>query len=309
MPRIILGSISMCTNNPDKDSIRISAHNNQLRWLESLNLYDYRYYRIEQAYTPEFKMSVNTSIEKFVPLSFEKGLGPSGARNELLKLLYESDADWLVCMDDDRSLYSHYASGEFIEELQSSPYFHKLAERGVLITTLVPEIHPFKKMNLDFGMIETNWNLIKGSLDGCLQICCIPNLVKFGYRPVWFDSTNLVTHGKPPEDVQFEIDWLVAKHEIANNAMAVVKDHAPQNKNASAVFENLEIRGEIEKTQAPAVEEYVRKVTKNRCLNRTQLNKQKNSFKNTAIPRLKRYTPVQTDYGKYYTIPSLNIVE
>lgn len=299
MPKIILGSISMCTRNPEKDKYRVKAHTTQLRWLESLNLFDYRYYRIEQAYTAEFKMAVDTNLEKFIPLSFEKGLGPAGARNELLKLLYESDADWLVCMDDDRALYSHYAGAEFIEELQTSPYLHRLAEQGVLVNGLVPQIRSFKEDNTNFGMISTHWNLKKGCLDGCMQISCIPNLVKFGYKPVWFDSTNFVTEGKPPEDVQFEIDWIMAKHPIATNMMMIVYDVVPAPKDVSTVFENKQIRSKIEKTQYQAVEEYVRKVTKNRSTDHHQFNRLRNSFTNTAIPRLKQYSPVDSDYGKF----------
>ena len=83
MAKLLLGSISFCTGEDSRTESRIRTHQAQLRWLESVGFEDYIYYRVEQAYTPEFKAAVDTNLN-LESLIFETGLGPAKARNELL---------------------------------------------------------------------------------------------------------------------------------------------------------------------------------------------------------------------------------
>lgn len=299
MSKLLLGSISLCMDGDPRNESRIKTHCAQLRWLESLKLDNYEYFRVEQAYTPSFKESVSTSLTNFTPLVFEKGLGPAKARNQLLKRLYDSDSDWLVCMDDDRDLYSHYGANHFIEELAVNPHLIKLAGQGVLINGVCPARRPFKKDNTAFNRIETHWNLRKACIDGCLQICCIPNIVKYGYKPIWFDETNDCMHNKPPEDIQFELDWVLAKHQISTNLMMIVRDIVPENYGVSTVYATQELRKEVMATHPKAIDDYISTRTHRRIRNLNQFNKEKNGFVSKAVPRLIPYTAVQSDYGKY----------
>lgn len=298
MAKLLLGSISLCMDGDPRNESRIRTHTAQLRWLESLNLGDYTYYRVEQAYTPEFRQAVATTLN-LESLSFDKGIGPAAARNQLLKKLYESDSDWLVCMDDDRDIYSHYGANHFIEELHTNPALVKLASQGLLINGVCPARRPFKKDNTAFGKIETHWNLRKACIDGCLQVCCIPNIVKYGYEPVWFDETNDCMHGKPPEDIQFELDWILAKHGIATNLMMVVRDIVPENYNVSTVYATQELRKEVMATHPRAIDAYIAKKTRNRIRKLSDFNRLKNGFNFEAVPRTIPYVAVQSDYGKY----------
>lgn len=298
MTPLILGSISYCVPDTDRQQSRIKTHRDQLRWLESLHLENYTYYRVEQAYTPEFKAAVSTSLN-LQSLVYDVGIGPAAARNKLLEKLYESDADWLVCMDDDRDLYSHYGANQFIEELNRNPHLMALAKQAVLINGVCPARRPFKKDNTTFGKIATHWNLRKACIDGCLQICCIPNLVKYGYKPIWFDETNDCMHGKPPEDIQFELDWLLAKHPISTNLMMVVRDIVPENYEVSTVYATQDLRKEVMATHPQAIDAYIAQKTRNRIRTLSQFNKLKNGFVPQAVPRLLEYIPVQSDYGKY----------
>lgn len=301
MAILLLGSISLCMDGDPRNQSRIKTHQAQLRWLESLNLQNYQYYRVEQAYTPEFSEAVRTTL-KIEHLNYATGIGPAAARNVLLKKLYESDADWLVCMDDDRDVYSHYGANHFIEELNQNPALIKLASKGILINGVCPARRPFKKDNTAFGKIETHWNLRKACIDGCLQVCCIPNLVKYGFKPIWFDETNDCMHGKPPEDIQFELDWLLAKHPIATNLMMVVRDIVPESYEVSTVYATQELRKAVMDTHPKAIDAYIAQKTRNRIRNLNTFNKLKNGFVAEAVPRSIPYKAVQSDYGKYKTL-------
>lgn len=305
MGKVLLGSISYCLGNENpKTEARIRVHQEELRWLESLHLEDtieYEYFRVEQAYTPEFAEAVKTTLN-LTSITYDRGIGPAAARNVLLKKLYESDVDWLVCMDDDRNLYSHYNGGDFIKELGISPHLAKLASQGTMVTCVCPAYRPFKKINAEFGMVGTHWNLRKCSLDGCLQVVMIPNLVKYNMKPIWFDETNDCMEGKPPEDEQFEMDWLLAKHGIAANYMMIMRELDKQEKSLSTIYENQEKRLAVQATHPDAINKYIREKTHNRITNPLDLNKRYNPFNHTAIPRVIPYTPVQSDYGKYKTI-------
>ena len=301
MSRLLLGSISYCVPDAVREESRIKTHRAQLSWLESLELRDYVYYRVEQAYTPEVASQLTTSLN-LESLSYPTGLGPAAARNKLLEKLYDSDSDWLVCMDDDRDLYAHYGANHFIEELNQNPHMHSLAEQGVLVNGVCPARRPFKKDNTAFGKIATHWNLRKACIDGCLQICCIPNIVKFGHKPVWFDETNDCMHGKPPEDIQFELDWILAKHQIATNLMMVVRDIVPENYEVSTVYATQALRKEVMDTHPKAIDNYIAQKTRMRIRTLSAFNKLKNGFQPQAVPRSIPYTPVQSDYGKYKEI-------
>jgi hypothetical protein len=306
MPKLLLGSISICLDGDPRNESRIKTHQAQLRWLESMTLGDYEYFRVEQCYTPEFRQAVSTTLLNFTPLVFEKGLGPAAARNQLLKRLYDSDSDWLVCLDDDRDIYSHYGANHFIEELTTNPALLKLAETGVLINGVCPARRPFKKDNTAFGLIETHWNLRKACIDGCLQVCCIPNVVKYGHKPIWFDETNDCMHGKPPEDIQFELDWILAKHQIATNLMMIVRDIVPENYEVSTVYATQALRKAVMDTHPKAINDYIKTATRNRITNLNDFNKRKNGFEFMLVPRTIPYQAVQSDYGKYKTIEPSN---
>lgn len=299
MAKLLLGSISYCTGDDPRTESRIRTHQAQLRWLESVGFTDYIYYRVEQAYTPEFRAALDTTLN-MESLVFDKGLGPAGARNELLKKLYASDADWLICMDDDRDIYHElYGANDFLRELSINPATIKLAKEGTLIVGVCPARRPFKKYNVDFGMMNTHWNLVKACIDGCLQVSCIPNIVKYGYKPVWFNPNNDCFHGIP-EDIEFEINWIGAKHPMALNLMMVVRDIAPQTQSVSTIYATPEIRRGYEKSWVGiADKEYIQKKTHNRISTLAEFNKLRNTFTKKAIPRITPYTPTQRDYGKY----------
>lgn len=299
--KLIVGSISYCVSDEETRQVRAAAHRKQLEWLGSLHLQDTTYYRVEQAYTDDYRKAIGDIIQVH-PIVFDTGIGPAAARNVLLKRLYASTADWLLCLDDDRKLFSHYGASQFIEQLVIGAGTERLARNGVLVNGVCPERRPFKKLNAEFGLVATQWNLRRATLDGCLQVCCIPNLVKYGYEPVYFNEQTDFTKGEPPEDILFEIDWILAKHSVATNMMMVVQDMTPQRKDYSTVYSDFQARREAELKQPGAVTEYIRRKTHNRIQTLRDLNRLRNSFTPTMIPRLHRYQPVQSDFDRYLTL-------
>jgi hypothetical protein len=257
---------------------------------------------VEQCFPDEYQELISSTLD-INSLVFDKGLGPAGARNVLLKKLYESDSDWLLCMDDDRDIYNHYGANQFLLELSSNPALIKLAKQGVLIKCVCPQRRPFKKENTHFDMIETAWNLQKGCLDGCVQICFIPNIVKYGKKPVWFDETNdAKTPGRLPEDIQFDIDWVLAKNQVALNLMFIMRDYDMPNVNSSVIYDDEELRAQCYEERPQTIAKYLRLHTKNRFSDLRTFNARKNGFEKHLIPRTLPYTAVQSDYGKYRTI-------
>lgn len=295
---IRFGIISYCPEDTELQKVRAHAHSLQLDWLATVNTYGANVYRIEQHYTPEFREAVATALP-IVSKVFAEGIGPAAARNELLKDFYSSDDDWLICMDDDRCLYSHYGSHLFFYDLQYSLQLNKLCKEGVLITGVVPAYSPFKEANAQFGMCDIAWNIKKAMLSGCLQICCIPNLVKYGHRAVWFDPGLNFLKGDMPEDVKFEIDWISEKHPVALNQMMIIKELATHNQEDSTVYPTRAKRTEAEKLQPAAVRKYIREITRNRIQTLKDYNARRNDFSNLAIRRYHSYTLVPSDYGKF----------
>lgn len=306
MNRILIGCISYCPSDPEKKKARIEMHQKQLRWLESfLPSHDYKFYRIEQAYDEEFENAAKSDILRIDSIKFDYPMGPSAARNVLLKFLYESDNDWLICMDDDRLLYDHYAANNFITEIEDNPHMKGLASTGVLITGVCPAMRPFKKYNAEFDdklPISDFWNLIKCPLNGFLQICCIPNLVKYDKKPVFFDE-NLTLEklrgGSMQEDVKFEIDWVKNKGQVALNLMFIIKDILDQTHPVSTVYEGKANREEMEGKGKQETIAYIKMISRNRYSNVPDYNKAKNGFVALAVPRMQKYKPVQSDFGRY----------
>lgn len=54
-------------------------------------------------------------------LKFEKGIGPAGARNVLLKKYYATDIDYFVIADAEQILTDHYDGWKLIEEIDEDP--------------------------------------------------------------------------------------------------------------------------------------------------------------------------------------------
>lgn len=212
---ILLGTISCLADTTLHLDTRVLMHSRQLRFLESITqkmvesygVNPLPYFRVEQGWTEERESVLSTSLD-IHSIKFANPVPPGAARNELLKVLYESDADWLVCMDDDHALYEKFDGHELLWELDS-PEFIELAKQGYMIMAFPAYWDGYMKEVEAWGKANTHWLLKRTKHPGAMPFACIPNIVKWGKKPIWFDSeTNASKEGEPPEDLKFMIDWI-----------------------------------------------------------------------------------------------------
>lgn len=300
MNKILVGIISYCPKDPVVRNARLKLHRMQLDWLESfLSEVPHEIYRVEQCYDDEFDKVLSSDNLNILSLKRDMPLGPSSARNELFRIFYMSDYDWLIYMDDDRVLYPHYGAEQFLVECELNPAMHKLAEQGVLITGVCPAMKPFKKANAEFNKlfpISDYWNLVKGQLDGFMQVALIPNLCKFQKESVWFDESIDLTalqSGSMQEDVKFELDWCRHGNPSAVNQMMIVKDS--QITDLSTIYDNQTERIRLESLGKGKTIEYIKTATNGRCRTVAEFNKRRNSFEKQAVKRLNKYEVKNSD--------------
>lgn len=212
---IIMGTISCLADNTMCLEDRVKMHEKQLRFLEEITEKMHAqysadpipYFRVEQGWNAEREEALKTTLP-LTSIKYEKPIPPGAARNQLLKVLYESDADWLICLDDDHALYDKFCGHELLWEL-TTPQFMNLGSQGTMIMAFPAYWDGYMKEVTAWGQANTHWLLKKTKHAGAMPFACIPNLVKFGKKPVWFDDETAASkEGEPPEDLKFMIDWL-----------------------------------------------------------------------------------------------------
>lgn len=211
-PNIIMGTISCITPTTFNCEYRKKMHKKQLSYLEWMfkdmsersKEAAFPYIRIEQGWDSATQSALQPSFPH-ESVSLEKPIPPGAARNILLKRLYQSDADWLICTDDDHCLYDNYLSHEMLWEL-SEPGFLALAKQGCLITAFPSYWDPYLHKIEKWGKSDKFW-WVKTTNRPTVPFACIPNLKKFGREPLYFYEGDVV---RVPEDMKFMIDWVAA---------------------------------------------------------------------------------------------------
>ena len=136
---MIIGIISYLPMDKNVRQKRLEAHHKQLQLLSQLNC---KMFIVAQNYTDE-DYCKNNNIKYF---KFDKGIGPSKARNILLDYFYNSDEDWMLMCDDDRYFYDYYDIFTFFNELQTNPY--KFMQLDYIRSHMATKL-PFKKSIYD----------------------------------------------------------------------------------------------------------------------------------------------------------------
>lgn len=285
----MVGSFSYMPDSLTNLEKRIRAHKEQLRWLESLGI-DFEFYRVESAWgevaNSDSELKPNLRYKPII-----EGAHPCGCnRSILLDHFYETDYDWLVCLDDDRMLYPHYNPRNFFLDLGTEPFI-QLAKEGSLIVCLDPIYMPFKKMNYEWEHHETHWRITHEVIHGCLQVSFIPNLKKYGYKPIFFDRVTRAQENEPPEDLKFEVDWLFENHPILKCTQLIMKEIGQTSGNGSTIYKDLEARRVVEATQGQWLTSYLKeKAPRNPELwDKKKMNSRKNPKFTRLVPRSERY--------------------
>lgn len=292
MTNFMVGSISYLPDDHPRTDARITFHQRQLTWLESIQEnqgLDFPYYRIESAWGTKAKSALGQTKLNLISVTTEKH-PPGYNRNLLLELLYASDKDWLVCLDDDRMLYPMYDGDAFFKDL-GTPAVQALARQGYLITCTPPNFEPFKRDVCSWEYRETHWYLFRETPYGFLQICFIPNLVKFGMKPIFFNGETECLEGDPPEDVQFELDWLIHKHPIVRNKNLIMQEIGQTNADWSSIYQDLTHRRACETTHKAWLTRYLKEAMPRKpdLWTRVALNRRMNPTFTQLIPRSCRY--------------------
>ena len=99
---------------------------------------------------------------------YDKGIGPSKARNVILEKFYNSSDNWLFMLDDDDVIiYEYYDIEKFIYNC----YYGKYDKYNLgVIVPLMPERCPFKEMNIKNDVMHY-YSFIPSPLD------CCPNMM------------------------------------------------------------------------------------------------------------------------------------
>lgn len=295
MGKVMYGTICFIPPDGKRKAQRIANHRKQLDWLSTFLTPDDLYYRVESAWGTDSDYDCLNDAP-FNITHLQVGAAYPGAnRNVLLQKLYESDYDWLVIMDDDRSLYPYFNGEEFFTKELKGPDGDRLAAAGTIIKALTPMTEPFKKQCVEFPKRHEAWFLSKSTPSGFLQIACIPNLVKYGYEPVYMNGETSCLPGSPPEDVQFELDWILAKHGLAMNKNLVMKEFGGDSQ--SSIYESKEHRREAEEYHKCWITEYLKsKNPRNKALwTKKELNARRNTFDPTRL-FLRREVPWQDEW-------------
>ena len=138
---------------PENDLKRRQARNQQHEWLKSI-FPNHEIVIVAQKY----KVTDYIDDNKIKYISFEQGIGPSRARNIILKEFYDSQEDFLLLLDDDCILYDYYDGIELLKELDEQPAKFKGIDNIVCNN---PRYLPFKKENYKDKNVLKYWKFVK----------------------------------------------------------------------------------------------------------------------------------------------------
>lgn len=218
--KVLMGTISCIAPTTLAKNERILMHQKQLGWLSNINQWmsnkgeqPIPYFRVKQGWEPETAQSLNTSLE-IESFDYEKPISPGAARNVLLREFYSSDADWLICMDDDHGVIPWFRGYELFWDLRNG-IFDDFLKKQFMITAIpgywknTPK-EIYKRLKEKGINPYYNWILRGVRMPGSMPVACIPNIKKHKGIEVYFDESSVTGESFIPEDLKFMIDWVLA---------------------------------------------------------------------------------------------------
>lgn len=199
------------------------------------------WYRIEQGWSTETENILKAP--GCISIKYATPITPGAARNRLLYDFYESSDDWLICMDDDHGFVLEDNSFSFVVDLASDA-FKRFASQGCFINTTPRQwcshyVTKDKRQRAE-TLRSRNWLIGRPRYPGAMPIGCIPNLVKYKMKPIWFDEVTDCVTNIIPEDLRFCIDWIAAGHSWAACRNAMIRSYG--NLNNSSLYATKEER-------------------------------------------------------------------
>ena len=237
--------IGICSYLPLDDKLRqfrLGRIKKQKEFFDT-NLPGIKIYCCAQQYRDEDYLS---GIEY---IKFEKPIGQSKARNELLKVFYNSDEDFILLADDDTWLYPYYDCINYFKDLLEDPKpFLKLD----LVSGVLPVLGGFKQKIIDnFQAYESNHILTP--LDAkTLAFTLLKNQKKYYGKEYYLSE---IKYKGFHEDIDFIINLFLEGRTLRTNSTFIL--NTPFNPGTSTLFNDFSERTEgLEKTRKDLIEKY-----------------------------------------------------
>lgn len=210
--------ISYLPDNEDLRNARKELHKKQLDWLRAqseLGHYDIKIIVVAQNYRDEDYLD---GVE-YVKLPNPVGAG--GARNILLRMLYDSNEDFYILHDDDSILYDYYQPYKFLKELDTNYDKFKYAD---IICPVEPMFCGFIDINNKYDCKHNYIFTRTGSTRFLFTI--VKNFKKYYNKTYYMEGLDAAL-GEGYEDLDFCFNLIVHGHSIYKNVSMVLKDMAP----------------------------------------------------------------------------------
>lgn len=200
--RIMIGIISYLPNDLVVRPKRIDAHRKQLVRLNELYP-SIDVVQMNQQYSDKDVEKCNSILDnglREVRHEMHGKLGISRARNNLLKIFYNSDYEFMMLMDDDTLIYPYYDSSRFFDDLLNWADKDSIG----MIRPLVPSMVPFKKTNYEQKDVIRDYWILRSSLGiNPAGMIILSNLKKnFGHE-VYFKEDMKSENCEGYEDYDF----------------------------------------------------------------------------------------------------------
>ena len=191
---MIIGIISYLPEDKQLKEKRLQAHKKQLSSFKTL-LPQTDIYILAQNY----KEQDYIQADNLHYIKFEKGIGPANARNELLKMFYNSNNDWMLLCDDDRYFYDYYNIMEFFKELHNNPL--KFSQLDYIRSHMATKL-PFKKQIYEQPLNLTHYIFEDTQTINDTGIAIIRNFKKFYNKEIYYEDLK-AEDGEGYEDKDF----------------------------------------------------------------------------------------------------------
>lgn len=238
---MIFGITSYLPDNEELRKKRIDGHTKQINFLKSV-LPEIPIYVVAQNYK-DTEYLIDSNIKY---IKFEKGIGPANARNELLKMFYNSNEDYMYLLDDDIVFYDYYNILEFFKELHNIP--NKYLVLDVILSRLAQR-QPFKKDIYEQPLNLSKWIFIDNQSMHSNSSILLKNFKKYYDKEIYYQNLD-VNKLEGHEDMDFN-----CKLRLANIKMHTLQTFitTAYNYDDSSIYTNHADRVKLFKSNDEAI--------------------------------------------------------
>lgn len=200
MAKIIAGIISYMGHSKETQEKRLEVHNQQLDWFKQQKFTKKDLWIVSQKYQKDWYRKKDAT---YYDAWFEEAkLKPGAARNYLLRMFYDSDADWIILADND-SILDERNKGDIIDWLRNND--QDQVHCFVPVAPNVPGQGAWKEYFEQKTALEDYWVFERGKTKTSFMF--LKNLKKHYGFELFFDEGERFLSG---EDWAFGIELIQA---------------------------------------------------------------------------------------------------